>query len=65
MAYDDGNDYVINNGSFEYYTTTAASNRTFNLTGSKTLEDQEFVASDTDDDIDFTVSDITFTVSSI
>jgi hypothetical protein len=63
IAYDDGKDYVINNGSFTYYPTTAASNKTIKLTGSKTLTDQEFVGSDTDDDIDFTVSGITFTVS--
>jgi hypothetical protein len=39
LAYDDGKDYVINDGSLTYYPITAASDRTINLTGSKTLSD--------------------------
>ena len=58
----DSTDYVAVSKTIAYYTTTAASDRSINLTGSQTLADQEFVASDTDDDIDFTVSGITFTV---
>ena len=58
----DSTNYVVVDQTISYYTTTAASNRTINLTGSKTLTNQEFVASDTDDDIDFNISGITFTV---
>lgn len=58
----DSNNYVVKGTEYTYYSTSKATDRKINLTGSKTLTDQEFVASDTDDDINFTVSGITFTV---
>lgn len=57
----DKTDYVVVKDEIQYYTTSSASNITLNLTGSKTLSNQEFEASDTDDDIDFNVSNVTFT----
>jgi len=58
----DANNYVVKGTEYTYYSTSEATDRIISLTGSKTLDDQEFEASDTDDDIDFTVSGITFTV---